>query len=804
MAFYNTNTHRSETGPLRQVIKRKVEEIDQICERVLKEQDDFCGSIYQNNDLLRIAKRVKQKQINLLENEMTHPSYVSLFRRAKQKARETGESTPTDYYSSNPFSISDLSEKDLKILKLTGQIGGRKRVKRRRILDQNSTERPTSQSSPIACAESNDLKGSRFSLKARTRKGLISSFERLPQEILEPILLHSHNFELPLASKTVFNKLTSTLHSPSFSKTPSDAHNILKSKPFGGQGLHLQMLFHISIPVQHYRTIKPEDINTFEYFFNNNMVHISPLVSGEMIPKSNKLSSLTTDQLKHVYKLPQTRAVNVNVLRRKFVTAEMLQRAGIKYFIEFWDSSSTFAFQSEPRITSLSQILSDSLSQVSPSKSRSRSQSRSQSQSVSVSRSSSRSQTPSQPQPSTIFSKYLLHPSQKTKKTKSGSLSIKQNLNGNGQCVEVSRLSTSLAQKLPYFVLPIPSFLFALPSESEFTSQNFSYDGTHDFSSLIPKRNLDIIIYLLNFKSYSAPFIKASTSLKDNEIMKLLNIDEYEQKMKNRVVRTEMANDLSLRSQTDHSGLPANAPAENGDNDDAPETTVQSEIEVLEELELVKLKECHESVCSLLLMSAIQRRDFQALQKLSDKKVTIVTKEKRKRLRAEESDSESAESTPSDLQNSSLYPSGHFLVDLNPSENEETNNLDEDEEIVNDENEEDNEPKTTTYHLICASSAVLCLTLKHIPGYDTDDLHYTRLVIDMCSEEVLSSDTVWEWLLSGPDVSAAVLKAEKETDCKFGNKSNKTSIQNRFSKLRDLAFMAGGRPSLNAISAQTK
>lgn len=61
MAFYNTNTHRSETGPLRQVIKRKVEEIDQICERVLKEQDDFCGSIYQNNDLLRIAKQSKTK-----------------------------------------------------------------------------------------------------------------------------------------------------------------------------------------------------------------------------------------------------------------------------------------------------------------------------------------------------------------------------------------------------------------------------------------------------------------------------------------------------------------------------------------------------------------------------------------------------------------------------------------------------------------------------------------------------------------------------------------------------------------------
>lgn len=143
---------------------------------------------------------------------MTHPSYVSLFRRAKQKARETGESTPTDYYSSNPFSISDLSEKDLKILKLTGQIG-EKRVKRRRILDQNSTERPTSQSSPIACAESNDLKGSRFSLKARTRKGLISSFERLPQEILEPILLHSHNFELPLASKTVLiNSLRRCTH----------------------------------------------------------------------------------------------------------------------------------------------------------------------------------------------------------------------------------------------------------------------------------------------------------------------------------------------------------------------------------------------------------------------------------------------------------------------------------------------------------------------------------------------------------------------------------------------------------------
>lgn len=813
MVFYQTNTQR-ECSTLKGItilLKRKIEEkerndhsiqvrtdlvfdnkkISHRSARTIQERQAYAAQ------KLDLEKQVLLQKLESLSEAETHSEHIDLVTRFKQRKLSHEENDfdynkntrGKQYYSTKPKNIVQLNDHDLKILQQTGQLG----------FENDS----------LAIQDTHDFDNRKFHYEltqsdekessSNTTENLISAFESLPREILEIIFLYSHNFEVPLVSKTLFHKLSS-IHS--FSK-PSDVSNTgSTSNPFDGRSLHISMLSHLSVPLPHYKPIKPEDMQTFKYFYKNNTVPIKKphrllnKTNNDGYLNSKKTIPISTAQLHRVRRLARLRATNVNILKRRFVTAETLKMAGIKYFIEFStpltmrDESSLF---DQDKISTISQFFFQT----------------SQNLFSSSSQSSTRFQSPSLAIKSEL-TPYLMNPVQKStrilfkdnSKRRKHTLTESQSvwLKKYDSCVEISKLNSSFAQILPYCVLPIPAYLLAttlIPDrQHEATDFKSTLHRNDKPGSVISKRKLDIIIYLLSFKSYSIPFICAVTPLGIKDIKHILNINELEQKIKSRKSQNDTNNDSTPSNQQTPDTNDDASNNENNDRDmnlnhtEADPENIDDGSENQEELENIKVG--HEKMCAAFLDSAIRRIDIEAIDKLFNLQVTVVPKRKRQRNLEE---MENNVSSHSDLPTKS----GHFFIDLNWSLENDIST----EENENDgEDEEDEEPEKTSHHLISVSSSSLLLALQILPPYDTDNFDCINQILAMTSETSKSRDEIWEWLLSSSEISSAISIAEKTKIP--GKRTGNLSIAEKYHSLADLVLKAGGCPSLHAISSQTR
>lgn len=148
-----------------------------------------------------------------------------------------------------------------------------------------------------------------------------ASLAHLPTEILELIFLHSHNLDLPLVSRAVYFKLAASSSSPR------------AVSPLAGRGLHLKMLHYLSVPLQGYEPATDVDDDDDAGVF------------GEFLKSADHHDKQPEGTAKEKRRL---RVASSTLLARRFVTAELLAMAGIKYFVR---TPETAARASSPATT---------------------------------------------------------------------------------------------------------------------------------------------------------------------------------------------------------------------------------------------------------------------------------------------------------------------------------------------------------------------------------------------------------------------------------------------------------------------
>lgn len=155
-----------------------------------------------------------------------------------------------------------------------------------------------------------------------------SSFEMLPAEVLQLIFLHSRNLDLPVVSKSIYYKLTSP-PLPDSAKTPGQ-----EPYPMVPTSLHLRMLHFLSVPLKHYEISEPEDPAVFQAYFESNDHAYDGYfgILSESPVQSRKKQRLPRKQKK-------LRVADVEILNRRFVTAQALAMSGIKFFINGLNTS---------------------------------------------------------------------------------------------------------------------------------------------------------------------------------------------------------------------------------------------------------------------------------------------------------------------------------------------------------------------------------------------------------------------------------------------------------------------------------
>lgn len=529
-----------------------------------------------------------------------------------------------------------------------------------------------------------------------------SPLELLPTEVLELIFLYSHNFELPLVSKNIYHKLSKN----------ADHGQSVASAEFSGQGLYLKMLHYLSVPVKHYKIDKSEDLpvfipflesndhnyNDYSYQQNHDIInsHIPSLQFSNRLPATNlkkgKEDLTDNDNLlihstklnRKLQKLKKSRrvlrAASVNILNRKFVTAELLAMAGIKYFIA--------------------------------------------------------------PKPN--------------KPSKKSSLNSHNN---SSLDVEIHKLSSNRARQLPNTSLEIPKILLHRSVIKSFQKNSQGQQVQNQFKC-INNRKLDILNYILNFKVYTRHLNRAVI---DNEISEPTPAPE------------EIANNDENSNEINNNN--------NNNNDNVNEREVsqtpipETSSSTLDNAHISTLKHYHESFSTLVLVSAIRQNNMRILESFSKMIIHVPIKSE------QNPDDEEVNLEQQQNNNENEIPATQEILnnDNNNTTNNDTNNDSDTVEGNDNVIDGQSEQQFNTYHLIHANVTTLLLAMQQFAAdyYTTitdERLQAIRNVLDMSSSDVRNSDEIWKWILA---------------------KENRSPI-------RDLVFHAGGKPSLGAISSQTR
>ncbi|VVT58248.1 uncharacterized protein SAPINGB_P006111 [Magnusiomyces paraingens] len=147
--------------------------------------------------------------------------------------------------------------------------------------------------------------------------GIVPRLECMPAEILELVFVYSRNLELPLVCRAIHNKLASGHHH-------HHHHHHRQPTPFSGKGLQLRMLRYVSVPVHEY-VLDDTDKTVFEHFLTPHHHHHKKRPSPRAL-----------------------RAIDEQVLSLRFVTAQLLARAGIRFVLPSLDSDKSIRAISIP------------------------------------------------------------------------------------------------------------------------------------------------------------------------------------------------------------------------------------------------------------------------------------------------------------------------------------------------------------------------------------------------------------------------------------------------------------------------